>query len=472
MNRPFKYYFNLIILTFLAVIISCSPPLSMYRMEGSISLKNKINKIIEKSGIDVNMSIQVISLKNDKVIYDYNSQKLLMPASTNKLYTCAAALYYLKKDHQFETRILSNQKNLILKGGGDPDLSIKELDSLALQVSKNYKNIDTLFMDDSFLDSLNYGEGWMWDEGPWWYAAPISALSVNDNCIDFYVKPSNNGEKAIIDHFPKTSFIQFRNESKTTKDSVEKKLRIDRDWILNKNEFYAHGEIIDTSDTDTLYRNIFNPTKFTGTIFSESLKKYGTQVKTILKKKMPYENYKNINSHTSKPLLHSAINLMNESDNLTAELFVKSIGALDTLPGSWETGLDSIKTFLAREVLIDTANVRLADGSGVSRYNLTSSAQLNSLLSWMYKSEYKDDFLSTLPGGGFKNSTLEKRLIDEGGLVRAKTGGLSGVRNLAGYITSKRYGDVAFSILMNGYTDSSSRYARIHDQIIKAIIYD
>ena len=472
MNRPFKYYFNLIILTFLAVIISCSPPLSMYRMEGSISLKNKINKIIEKSGIDVNMSIQVISLKNDKVIYDYNSQKLLMPASTNKLYTCAAALYYLKKDHQFETRILSNQKNLILKGGGDPDLSIKELDSLALQVSKNYKNIDTLFMDDSFLDSLNYGEGWMWDEGPWWYAAPISALSVNDNCIDFYVKPSNNGEKTIIDHFPKTSFIQFRNESKTTKDSVEKKLRIDRDWILNKNEFYAHGEIIDTSDTDTLYRNIFDPTKFTGTIFSESLKKYGTQVKTISKKKMPYENYKNINSHTSRPLLHSAINLMNESDNLTAELFVKSIGALDTLPGSWETGLDSIKTFLARQVLIDTANIRLADGSGVSRYNLTSSAQLNSLLSWMYKSKYKDDFLSTLPGGGFKNSTLEKRLIDEGGLVRAKTGGLSGVRNLAGYIISRKYGDVAFSILMNGYTDSSSRYARIHDQIIKAIIYD
>ena len=109
MTRPFQYYLNFIILTFLAVFFSCSPPLSMYRMEGSISLKNKINKIIEKSGIDVNMSIQVISLKNDKVIYDYNSQKLLMPASTNKLYTCAAALYYLKKDHQFETRILSNQ---------------------------------------------------------------------------------------------------------------------------------------------------------------------------------------------------------------------------------------------------------------------------------------------------------------------------------------------------------------------------
>ena len=84
----------------------------------------------------------------------------------------------------------------------------------------------------------------------------------------------------------------------------------------------------------------------------------------------------------------------------------------------------------------------------------------------------KDDFILTLPGGGWENSTLEKRLIDEGDLVRAKTGGLSGVRNLAGYIKSKKYGDVAFSILMNGYTDYSSRYARVHDQIVKSIIYD
>ena len=172
------------------------------------------------------------------------------------------------------------------------------------------------------------------------------------------------------------------------------------------------------------------------------------------------------------PLLLSAKNLMNESDNLTAELFVKSIGAMDTIPGTWDIGLDSIKSFLAEKVLIDTSNIRLADGSGVSRYNLTNSAQLISLLRWMYNSKYKDDFISILPGGGWENSTLEKRLVDEGGLVRAKTGGLSGVRNLAGYITSQRYGNVAFSILMNGYIDASSRYIRVQDKIIKTIIYD
>ena len=468
----FKQSPNFILLFFTAIISSCAPPKSFYKMEGSINLRNKINKIIKNSEIDLNMSIQVISLKDNKVIYDYNSQKLLMPASTNKLYTCAAALHFLEKDHQFGTDVFSDTKNLILKGGGDPDLSIKELDSLALEVSKKYKNIDTLFIDDTFLDSLNYGEGWMWDEGPWWYAAPISALSVNDNCIDFYIKPSLAGEAASIDYYPKTSFIKFKNESITVQDSVQKRLKIDRDWVLNKNNFNAYGEIIDTSDVDTLYRNIYDPSTFTGVLFKESLQKYGARVKTISKKKTSNKSYKKISNHLSKPLIHSATNLMNESDNLTAELFVKSIGALDTLPGTWKVGLDSIKSFLAKEVLIDTSNIRLADASGVSRYNLTSAAQLNSLLKWMYNSEYKDDFISTLPGGGWENSTLEKRLIDEGDLVRAKTGGLSGVRNLAGYIKSKKYGDVAFSILMNGYTDYSSRYARVHDQIVKSIIYD
>ena len=100
----FKCNSKFILLFFTAMITSCLPPKSFYKMEGSINLRNKINEIIEKSEIDLNMSIQIISLKDDKVIYDYNSQKLLMPASTNKLYTCAAAFHFLKKHHQFSPK--------------------------------------------------------------------------------------------------------------------------------------------------------------------------------------------------------------------------------------------------------------------------------------------------------------------------------------------------------------------------------
>ena len=340
-------------------------------------------------------------------------------------------------------------------------------------VSKNISTIDTLFFDDTMIDSMNYGEGWMWDEGPWWYAAPIGGLSVNDNCIDFYVKPGKLGNACVIDYYPKTSYIKIENRSRTVKDTIDfQKLKIERDWVSNKNIFTITGEILDTTGSDTLYRNIYDPSLFTATIFKELLEDNGSRVKYLSKKPQDLKRYNTIASHLSDSLLISASNLMNESDNLTAELFVKLIGAMDTIPGTWSTGIDSIKSFLSSEVAIDTSKIRIADGSGVSRYTLTNSDQLVSLLSWVYKSEYKNDFISTLPGGGWPKSTLEKRLVDEGGKVRAKTGGLSGVRNLAGYIESSKYGPVAFSILMNGYIGSSRDYRHVQNQIVKLLIYD
>ena len=461
---------------FIAIIIaffSCTPPKSLFNLEGTPGLISKINRIIESSGIDLNMGIKIVSLNNNKTLYAYNSQKLLMPASTNKLYTCAAALHYLGDDHRFTTKVLKKKNNLILKGGGDPDLKIDQLDSLAKIVSSYIKNVDTLYVDDTFLDSINYGEGWMWDEGPWWYAAPIGALSVNDNCIDFYIEPGNLGKPAEINYFPKTSHINFENNTVTVNDTINyKKIKIDRDWIASNNNFTVSGEIMDTTKRDTLRRNIYNPSLFTGTIFKKLLNDHGTRVKQLSTKDQNLNNYKEITVHYSDSLIVSAKNLMNESDNLTAELFVKTIGTLDTLPGTWDTGLDSIKSFLAGQVKIDTSQIRLADGSGVSRYTLTNSDQLISLLTWVYNSKYKDNFISTLPGGGWENSTLEKRLAREGGLVRAKTGGLSGARNLAGYIYSQKYGPVAFSILMNGYIGSSSKHRYVQNQIVKTLIYD
>ena len=466
----FKIHFLII---FLMVFLSCTPPKSLFNIGGSPSLIRKINSIIESSGIDLNMGIKIISLNDDKTLYAYNSQKLLMPASTNKLYTCAAALHFLKNDYKFQTKILKNKKNIVLKGGGDPDLKIEKLDSLAMIVSKNISIIDTLFFDDTMIDSMNYGEGWMWDEGPWWYAAPISGLSVNDNCIDFYVKPGKLGNACELDYYPKTSYIKIENHSKTVNDTIDfQKLKIERNWVSNKNIFTITGEILDTTGLDTLYRNIYDPSLFTATIFKELLEDNGSRVRYLSKKAQDLNRYNTIATHLSDSLLISARNLMNESDNLTAELFVKLIGAMDTIPGTWSTGIDSIKSFLSSEVAIDTSKIRIADGSGVSRYTLTNSDQLVSLLSWVYKSEYKNDFISTLPGGGWPKSTLEKRLVDEGGKVRAKTGGLSGVRNLAGYIESSKYGPIAFSILMNGYIGSSRDYRQVQNQIVKLLIYD
>ena len=125
--------------------------------------------------------------------------------------------------------------------------------------------------------------------------------------------------------------------------------------------------------------------------------------------------------HISDSLIVSAHNLMQESDNLTAELFTKTLAVNDSTTGNWADGLNSIKSFLADSAGIDTTLLRLADGSGVSRYNLTSADQLIKLLSYMHASKHRDNFIFTLPGGG-SNSTLKDRLKLSKSKIRAKTG--------------------------------------------------
>ncbi len=459
------------LLILFVLLVSCSTHPRLFSNEGSLILKKKINRLIVSSELGATMGISIVSLKTGKPIYELNSEKLLMPASNNKLFTCAAALDFLGKDFFFFTNVLAQNENAILQGGGDPDLTVKDLDSLAYAVSKKVDSIDTLFLDDTFLDSVYFGNGWMWDEGPWWYAAPISALSVNDNCIDFYVQPGKEGQNAIINYFPNTNYISFQNQSLTVEKNTNlKKLKIDRDWSDKKNNFSVTGEIFYKKELDTLRRNIHDPTMFTGVLFKEMLEKHGLEINYVMKKKVS-RNADTLATHKSLPLIKSASNLMNESDNLTAELFIKTIGRNNITQGNWKSGLDSVKSLLASSALIDTSQMRIADGSGVSRYNLTSAKQLTTFLGWVYESQYKNDFISTLPGGGKHNGTLERRLKTEGNYVKAKTGGLSGVSNLSGYVFSPRYGPVAFSLLMSGYRGSSQPYRNLQDAIIKQLLY-
>ena len=156
-----------LILAFLFWVVYCSPHKVLFDNSGSFIFKKNINKLISSSGLDGNMGIKIVSLTTGKTLYSLNSQKLLLPASNNKLYTCAAVLEKLGSDYRFKTSVLQRGNDLILKGGGDPDLTIDQLDSLARMTAKNINLVDTLFLDGSLLDSLNYGQGWMWDEGAW-----------------------------------------------------------------------------------------------------------------------------------------------------------------------------------------------------------------------------------------------------------------------------------------------------------------
>ncbi|MDP6339741.1 MAG: D-alanyl-D-alanine carboxypeptidase/D-alanyl-D-alanine-endopeptidase [Candidatus Marinimicrobia bacterium] len=462
-----KYFTQLGLVGFI-LISACTQPPSIYRGKGNLSVKNKINSLIESLKLSTNIGIKVISLKTGNTVYELNAHSLFNPASNNKLYTHAAALAIIDTNYNFSTKVYQDGDALFLVGGGDPDLTLHALDSLARIVSESDSSFNTLILDDSFHDDRQFGEGWMWDEGSWWYAAQISALSVNDNCIDFFVSPGDLGGPAIINHFPETQYINVTNHSRTVNDTIDfEKFKIERDWENQSNHFSISGFLMDTSSTDTIYRNVNDPTLFTGTVFKEMLNNKGLNIQNIEKGLRP-EKTQLIATHNSESIINSLENLMVESDNLTAELTIKLIGRIISGDqGNWDNGLMAVKSFLNDEVGIDTSTFSMKDGSGVSRYNYSSPNHFIKLLTWVYETpSIRNNFTQTLPKGGI-NGTLANRNFSEN--VIAKTGSLSSVTSLSGYIFTQKGESLAFSILMNGFPGSSAPYRNLQDQIVNLL---
>ena len=462
---------RLTIILIISTFNSCTTPKNIFLNTGSPKYKQKINRILSSSGLDINASISFISIKEKKVLYQLNPNKLLVPASNNKLFTYAATLNILGPNYRFKTVILKNENNIILAGNGNPDLTIAQLDSLAAITAKKTKDIDTLFINRTFMDTLEYGKGWMWDEGSNWYAAPVSPLSINDNCIDFFIYTDEMGGKTKVSYFPDTDFIKVINKSKTVSDTTNiKAIKINRDWAGRKNIFTITGELLEGTTTDTLKKNIFNAPLFTATLFKELLESRGVSVGNMAY----YDRSQKLDTlaiHTSDSLKIAGDNMMKESDNLTAELFTKTISRDRSPLGKWEIGINAIKHFLKESAHIDTNNIRVADGSGFSRYNLASSNQITKVLTYMYYNRYNKEFIKSLPYGGEKGS-LEKRFSHYGDKIRAKTGHLSGVSCLSGYIYPDGESPIIFSILMNGFIGDPLHYQGLQSKIIDVFIND
>ena len=465
-QKNISYMINFWIIIFLFFFSSCSQTPNIYKTEGS--LKNKINSLINASNLSTNLGIKAISLRTGEVLLDLNSDALFNPASNNKIYTCLSALALLDTNYTFSTKIYTDEKYLYLVGGGDPDLSIDELDSLASVISTKISGNRILVLDDSIFDHKTYGEGWMWDEGSWWYAAQISGLSVNDNCVDFIIDPGKVGKPAEISSYPESNYYSIINNSVTVSDTINfQEFKIERDWEGKTNVFTISGNILDTTSTDTIYRNIHDPTKYTGYLFKKMLDNYGVNI-TQIQKGMKPNSSKMIAIHKSKDLRHTLKNLMVESDNLTAELLIKTIGYENNKSqGNWEDGLIRTREFLHNEVELDSTSFSIKDGSGVSRYNYSSPNHMIKILSWAYNNQsIKDIFLLSLPNGG-ENGTVKDRDLPSNTYI--KSGSLAAVTTISGYIINDKSNPIIFSIFMNGFEGSSEQYKKLQDQIINTL---
>ncbi len=421
-----------------------------------------------------NVGIKVVSLGSGETLYKLNSEMLFNPASNEKLFTAAAALSVLGEDHPLATVFTVDSAAGIIgvTAYGDPILSTADADSIAGLLAPLLPPRESweLVCDVSYFDDLHRGSGWTWDSEPAAYAAYITPLRLTRNTIQVSVRPgAGPGDSVIVETDPRTNYISIENQGVTVRDTVRERLRISRKWRERLNVITVTGETIDSLRGRKASLSIWEPDRYAATVLAERLNRLGVPVGRVTVDTTRLSGKELLRfSHR----LDSAVTFMTKiSDNLTAEALLKVLGAERFgPPGSAEGGTSVIRQFLS-ENGIDTTGITLADGSGVSRYNLISASAIIDLLRAMHRSEdHFPSFYRALPVAGVDGTIWYrmKRTMAEGNL-RAKTGTLSGVSALSGYVTTRDGELLAFSILMQNYQTSSRSYRKVQDNIGKVL---
>src|SRR3989338_2164268 len=454
----------------------------------SRGLKQGIDHILNNRCLsNGKVGIKIVSLKTGEVVYQRNSNELLIPASNVKLITTAAALSKLKSDYKFKTTIAYDgikdgntlKGNLYIKGYGDPKLVTEELLLMVGEIRNTGIEVISgdIIADDSFFDGERVGNGWKINCDSRAYNARIGALSFNFNTIAVDIEPAESRrERPEVIINPPTSFVEVVNKAITKNRRIGDNITVDRLSEGDEDKIIVDGEISVGKKGMRFYRSISNPPIYTATVFKEFLEKEGITVKGRVISGLKPADAAELLTHESAPLSIIIRDLNKMSNNFMAEQILKTMGAeVKGVPGTAEKGLTVVREYL-EGIGIPNGTYVLADGSGLSRLNRMTPSQIIKVLMTMYddfklQAEYVSS-LSIMGVDGSLKHRMDGSTLDW--MVRGKTGTLDGVSAVSGYTTcyscSVNKREVfAFSIIMNNLKCDVNRVWQIQNQIISSL---
>jgi D-alanyl-D-alanine carboxypeptidase/D-alanyl-D-alanine-endopeptidase (penicillin-binding protein 4) len=481
-------FIPIIPLLFLCLLLlnSCGKPLSIElptaqeEKDALHQLQTEIAAVLGEPPLaSSNVGIKVVSVTTGEVLYDAGADKLYHPASTMKLLTSATALEKLRPNYRFHTTLYAEgiegarvRENLYLKGRGDPLFDIEDLAKMVKTlVQSGVEEIEgDIVVDDTYFDNVPKGKGWMWDDGPiGGYYSHQSALTVNHNGVKVTVSPGAEiGGPVNVRLDPFTAYVEVLNDAVTVGASESGSLLVERQTKpVPANVLTIRGFMPVSQEAIRRRVDIVNPALFCGTLFREALTRNGVSVQGVIRQGAVPDGASEIAVHTSLPLSLIVRRMNKRSDNLIAELLLKTLGAeVIGAVGTSQKGLRVINEFLS-ETGIATTQSTLADGSGVSRYNLLSASMLTNLLVRMFHDfSVMPEYVMSLPVAGV-DGTLSWRMkeSESEGVLRAKTGTMRGITTLAGYAMTADGEILAFAMLMSNYVGSSNPRRALQDRI-------
>jgi D-alanyl-D-alanine carboxypeptidase/D-alanyl-D-alanine-endopeptidase (penicillin-binding protein 4) len=464
-----------------AAVRTASPPLSPAVRQLQHDLTQVFGARINERGL---WAVDIRSIETGEHLFELNAGKLMMPASNMKILTLAATAQALGWDFRFtstlETRApISDgvlRGDLIVRSNGDPSINARNgrADVVlgewtrALQAA-GISSIDGRIVgDDQAFDDEGIGAGWAWDYLQYDYAAPVGALEYNESLATLAVSPGAQAADVPIVTLSAGSGLELVNHATTgpagSSNTIDFRRRLDR-AVLE-----VIGAIPLGAAADTRGIAVVNPTVFFAQSLKDGLIARGITVTgeavdfDDIAAEMPTGDPRVLVTTISPPLREIATVLMKVSQNLYAETLLKALGASRNGLGTAEGGRAAVRAALTGWGVPADGYV-LYDGSGLSRYNYATASTIATVLERMYKDpNHRDAFVATLPIAG-KDGTIATRMRHtraEGNAV-AKTGSISNVRSLSGYVKTRDGETLVFSMLANDFVIPSATIAWIAD---------
>jgi D-alanyl-D-alanine carboxypeptidase/D-alanyl-D-alanine-endopeptidase (penicillin-binding protein 4) len=465
------------------------------------SLARRIDARLD--AVPFNRQIWGIALVDEggRLVYGRNESRLFIPASNGKLVVTAVAAARLPPEWRVKTSLYGGpvvggvlQGDLVLYGRGDPTIDQRcyAVDTTLAGVCDTdpflrlRQLVDTLRAkgvraiagdivgDGSYFEATMVHPNWESFDLNWWYAAPVSGLGFHDNCVDFNWQPGPApGTPARITMYPDLGDISFENRTLTLPPGGESNIG-DRFFrhpgTLN---IWAEGTVAVDNPPRTDSFALPDPNLYTARALRQALADAGIAVAGTTRSTTDSLLYARMRvvpalaEVVSRPLRDWIFPILNTSQNWFAEMLLKQLGRQFGKGGSWPAGLEVERRFLIDSVRVDSTQISLSDGSGLSSSNLISPLAFTQLLRFIRRHPRYNTFAAGLPQSGLVGSLRSRfRGTPLAGRVRAKTGSISRVHSLSGYIELGGGKALAFSVLANHHAQPSRMMLAMIDSVV------
>ena len=421
------------------------------------SLLKNFDSIINDSNISKNsISISVKNVDTGKVIYQQNAHVLMHPASVQKVLTLIPIMEVLGDDYTFKTELYSRGNNsYLIKLGADPYLESSDLDNLVNNIKPD--KVKKIYINNSIIERKDWGEGWQWDDDLNHFMPRFNSYNLDGNLSKITIMPTDSNKPAYIIN-PQKSPIQFYNNVKTGNNN---NIKISRDNIISANTVKLEGTV---ASPVTYYITNNNLRMYFNKKLTDALENKSIYLKAPYTDSDKEASDKYI-SAIEHPISIAINDILINSNNLTIETMAKLAGG--KYYNKQGTDADGVRLFneYCQKHNIDNSRIRIVDASGVSKNNLVDTDFVSEYLLKNKDNKILENMAT--PGEG----TLSTRLIPLKDNIKEKTGTLSDISSIAGYLTAKSGRKYAFCIITNDPATSDSTKKNFENYFIREMYY-